>query len=341
MSGRSEVRGGPSTFAINNLTALGQTVAGGFLIEAGIRGAQAAAELPGRTFRAGLFQDILIFPSDLTTGVSGNFYMSFKFLKYVKRAISEQKTILDQGTVLLPIPNGLNETTAVSYDNESLGPAIGGAIEGAGVEGFGVQGLQSLVQKLTGGQNLLSGASAVSGLGINPFLTVVFKNPQFKTHTFSWKLIPRDRDESIRLKNIIDTFKYHMLPGLLTSSGVIFEYPEMVQIKLHPNDEFTYKFKPCIIKTLDINYAPSGAPSFVFDSLFPPTAIEIRMSVQEIEYFTKLDYPGTNIQSTGASLPWFPENLSEAAIGALRTGVPLFDIGARLVEQYGPSILGR
>lgn len=248
-----------------------------------------------------LYQDPLKFPLDLTDGEAGKFFMSLRFVRYVKRAISQQKTVEDQGSILLPIPNELNETTSLNYSNEALGPLLGAAVDASQL---------ALSRPLLAADTLLRGAaaravqvgenyispqlgaatSALSGLAINPFMTAVFKNPDFKTHNFSWKLYPRNKKESDELKKIIETIKFHILPDIQNQSGVIFEYPEMLLIKLHPNDEYTYKFKPAVVKSLTVNFAPSGGPSFFYNSNGAPTAVEMKIQCQEIEYFTKNDF---------------------------------------------------
>jgi hypothetical protein len=266
-------------------------------------GARLLAEAPVRNRYADQFQEVLSFPKDLPQQQ----FMSLRFVKYVKRNINDRKTITDKKFIALPIPNNLVDSFTVDYDTKGLGPVLGAFTEtatGGGLNpladagaAFGLQALSNYAsnlsvggQKIFGGsEDLLRAGSAISGVAINPFLTVTFKNPQFKNHSFSWKLIPRNKEESDEIRKIIQAIKYHMSPGLLTRSGVFFTYPEMVIIKLHPNDDYTYKFKPCVIKSFDVNYAPAGAPSFYWYN-GAPTAVEIKMSLQEIEYFTKLDY---------------------------------------------------
>jgi len=273
-----------------------QGVVGGLAIGVAARGARYLDELTGRSRRASQFQESLRFPSDLVNNYS--YFMSIRFVKYEKRAISATKDIITQGSIFLPIPNQLNDTTSLNYDQAALGSMIGSFVEAetgaqnpASVvaEGTLVEGAQRALSAVPGGDKILNAVSAVTGLAINPFLTVVFKNPSFKSHSFSWKLFPKSIQESQDLTAIINTIKYHMLPGLVTSSGVIFEYPEMVIINLYPTDNHMYKFKPCIIKSLNVNYAPAGGPSFFRDNPGAPTGVEIRMELQEIEYFTKLD----------------------------------------------------
>jgi hypothetical protein len=253
------------------------------------------------------FQEPLQFPLDLTVGEGGKYFMSLRFVKYVKRSIDEQKFVVDQGNILLPIPDNLNETTSLNYANESLGPLLGSAVEASQTNDYPGTALSKLVfgastaaaqavAQAAGGKPLINAASAISGVAVNPFFTSVFKNPEFRSHTFTWKLYPKNEAESEVIKRITDSIKYHILPAITNTSGVLFEYPEMLLVKLHPNDEYTYKFKPCVVKSFTANYAPSGAPSFYSGPKAAPTAVQISMQLQEIEYLTKYDYQaGKNI----------------------------------------------
>jgi hypothetical protein len=139
--------------------------------------------------------------------------------------------------------------------------------------------------------NVLSAISAATGISINPFMSVLFERPEFKTHTFSWKLTPRKSSESVSLKYIINNLKIAMHPGLIPNFGnVLFAYPYVFQLQLNPTDEYLYKFKPAVLKNLKINYASTGVPSFFKGTASAPTAVEITMTFEEIEIWTREDY---------------------------------------------------
>jgi hypothetical protein len=139
-------------------------------------------------------------------------------------------------------------------------------------------------------QNAVNAAQALSGITFNPFQVVLFKSPNFKKHKFSWTMVPKDEKESRDLDFILKLFKYHMLPGISgpTTGAVYFSYPEILEIKLYPKDEYLYKFKPCVVDSVSVNYAPNG-PSF-YKNTSAPTAVNFTINLQEIEIWTKADY---------------------------------------------------
>jgi hypothetical protein len=260
----------------------------------------------------------LHFPSDLND--SNIPYMSMDFSAYTRRSIYEQPFFRDIMRIRLPIPSNLVEQTSVSYDKSAeLGPVAGAVVDtlspnaggtadrnlGAIASGVAVGALRNV----TAGAERFSGlpigaaASSLTGITPNPFQTVLFKSPDFRAHTFSWRFSPASSEESETLYNIINTFKYHSLPGLLGSGGVLFSYPEILKINFQPAaaTRFLYQFKPCVVESVTVNFTPAGGPAFFRDTL-APAGIEFSIRVQEIEIWTKSDIRGRN-EGGSISLP--------------------------------------
>jgi hypothetical protein len=276
-------------------------IAGG--AAAGLVAAVDAGNLYARSGRfSGLRQEEITFPDDLfrTTGTP---YMSMQFSAYRRRSIYEQPSYNSQMKIALPIPDGLIEQTSVSYDKASLGSVAGSVVEtvsqgmptsfrdlgtqlGTVAAGAGASAIQNLA---TAAPNALNALSAISGITANPFQTVLFKSPEFRSHVFRWKFAPETEDETARLRDLINIFKYHSLPGISAASGVFFSYPEILEINFRPTDEFLYKFKPCVVESITVNFTPGNGPSF-YRSTNGPTGIQVELRVQEIEIWTKADY---------------------------------------------------
>ena len=269
-----------------------------------------------RQTMANQFQQQSEFPSDLTT--TTKFYMSFLFQAYEKRAINNSPFLRSTGTIRLPIPEGLKDNTAVSYSDASLGPLAGAVLEQASTNraqtGSAIPSLQSGVN--TVGKAFLEGTAgqlaqgfqdtgvggairSYFGMTINPYQTVLFERPQFKSHSFTWKLIPKNETESGIIRDIISTFQYHSLPGVSDGIGLLFSFPSMVTVSLYPSSEFLYRFKPAVIESISVNYAPGSSPSF-YRRTNAPTAVTITIQLKEIEYWTNRDYTANKFNDTGA-----------------------------------------
>jgi hypothetical protein len=241
----------------------------------------------------------LAFPYDLQ---KQPFWMSFSFYQYNMPSLTQQNVYYaDQGTIRLPLPNGMVDSQQVQYDIENLSLLSGAAINQL------QQGNVKTAAGLGVGSALFSGAlskaastpeaaafGALNGVAANPFLTVMFKQPAFKKHALEWKLTPSNEQESLQLNAIINTFRANMLPDVDNAlGGSLLTYPNIVQIQVSVNDPnyFTYVFKPAVVESFDVNFAPSGQPSFFGSSASPaPTEVQIRLGIMEIEYWLSSDY---------------------------------------------------
>jgi hypothetical protein len=91
-----------------------------------------------------------------------------------------------------------------------------------------------------------------------------------------------------------------MSPGVSEGVGLFFSFPSMVTVSLFPSSEFLYRFKPCVIDNITVNYSPGSTPSFYRGTDAAPTAVTITISLKEIEYFTNKDFTGNNFDDTVA-----------------------------------------
>jgi len=258
--------------------------------------------------QSGKYQPDIKFPSDLQSPGNNSFYMSFKFVKYIKRSIFDKSPIRDtQNTIRLPLPQNIKDNMNVSYNTEYLGVAVGAGLQQLVANMNNISDIGGVISTVTetigtavvGGvlqsaynksKQIGSAASALSGLSLNPFQTMLFQGPQFKSHNFSWTFTPSNSKESDDLRTIIKTFQFHMLPGLLSSGpGTVFNYPEILHVSIWPNSDYTYDFKPCVVDSVNVDYAGSGTPSF-FKSKDAPTTVKFSILLKEIEMWTKNDY---------------------------------------------------
>ena len=162
--------------------------------------------------------------------------------------------------------------------------------------------------QITGNEISATGNELLQPLGLaqNPYLTVLFKQPNFKRHQFSWKLIARDPEESRTINTIISTFKYHMLPsvpGGLALGGTLLGYPSIVNIGFHSSDDYLYRFKSCVIEGLDVNYAPASTPAFFKGEQNVPVEVDLSINFLEIEYWTRQDFKPASPTDTGGYIP--------------------------------------
>ena len=252
------------------------------------------------------FAGALTFPADL------QYYTMFSFKEYKKKDVTAVAQDSSSVVIILPLPANLSETFAVEYATPALGPVVGAAVDGilAGARNAGAMGAAEsigrgitnipaaaeagafgMLRKMGGiGEGAANIGSMALGVAPNPHLAVLFTNVGLRNHKFSYKFAPRSAAELGRLKNIIYNLKHKMLPGLDTSGGMLFSFPDVVDIKFVTGKaKAPYIIKRCVMESLDVNYSPGGSPAFFKTG--DPVMVEISMSFKEMSPFTRDDIP--------------------------------------------------
>lgn len=269
-----------------------------------------------------------VFPQDLENYPH---YITFEFSEYQRRSIFDRAFFSGVGSIRLPIPANLVDQQSVTYGEEGNNPLVGAGIE-AGLNYGGAAGRAAAATAAIGGGAIAGAAGAATsaalgqiggtlgritggaitgvtgqapqalqmfGLAVNPFLTVLFKSPTFKRHSFAWRLSPNDPKESTLLNNVLTKFKYHMLPArVANTAGAILKYPDICNVRLMPNDKWLYKFKPCVVESISVNYVPNGNPAF-YNETKAPADVQFTVNLLEIEYWLKEDFGASGLGIPG------------------------------------------
>lgn len=162
-----------------------------------------------------------------------------------------------------------------------------------------------------GGANIKSIGADVKGIAANPHRVVLLQGVTFREHRFSYRLSPKNREESTYITKMITLFKYHMHPefgggGEKFAKRAFLEYPEIFQISFHAmhagkgsGHNHLFKCKPCVLKSMAVNYHPMGYPGYIrTEDDVAPVEVQIDLSFQEIEMVDKkfiLDEADDNI----------------------------------------------
>ena len=169
------------------------------------------------------------------------------------------KSLVNEGTILLQVPNRVQDGNSTKYGDSSMntlvGAALGGTVEmmeemgkklGQGKvgeafaaggdtikEAFGNTGFDGgdakrlLTQKLASsaigafGGNVTVGQimARESGQIFNPNMELLFNGPTLRNFKFSFKMTPRSQKEAEQIKLIIRTFKMNMAPKVTNGAG--------------------------------------------------------------------------------------------------------------------------
>lgn len=273
----------------------------------------------------------LSFPEDL---YKFSISMCFSFKQYKRRSMFNQPYEKASDIIRLPVAKNITDSYKMDWQKSSDDPFVGATLEGllateqqfqwnldpsnlingllnaggtatGAAIGLGVKAATAELADKKVNPTSLTFDKALQPFGVvtNPFLTVMFKQPEFKKHVFSWKFIPRNPKEAQDLNAIIQTFKYHMLPDIVPNAGgTMLTYPDIVNISFYNIDNYLYRFKTCVLENMEINYAPgSQGPSFFKGSQNVPTEIDLKLNFLEIEYWTKNDMAGAPTSKGGGN----------------------------------------
>ena len=208
------------------------------------------------------------------------------------------------GKIKLFLPTALTFNDGLNYDTPSLGAtgamALGAVSSGegalrAGVDAFS-KGITSLTDtvlgKTTGGDltrlgairlaNNVGGAEIAEGISIagavtmNPNTRAAFKGVSIREFSFTFKFIPKSKEESKTVEDIIKRFRIAAYPESITAAGIDygFKFPDLFDIKVRyktPDGKEVrvgQKFQMCFLKGISTSYNPStmsfhkdGAPA--------------------------------------------------------------------------------
>lgn len=139
----------------------------------------------------------------------------------------------------------------------------------------------------------------VSAFGVkNPMIEVVYSRPQLREFMFDFLMYPRSESEAIQVQKILETFRYHQAPEILSGSGGAFLVPPSVF-----DIEFNYngrrnpnipEIATCVLRNINVDYAPNGFQAYESDSDTPkfggtgmPVGIRLSLNFQETQFMTK------------------------------------------------------
>lgn len=228
------------------------------------------------------------------------------------------------GTITLPLPAGntMEDRQDVAYSEYSFGAlfgsvmqnnkgAINQAINSAVNSGFknidlsgvnlteGPAAQQIAAAAGFGFADLVSGGLAsrviagASGTAVNSFQTVLLQGPTYKNYTLSFNLAPQNAQESEMIRQIIVRLRKAAAPALGTL-GLFWDFPEIVRCVYIPQgndiDTYMYPFKPAVLQTVDVQYAPGGTPAFY--NTTAPESVVLTLSFKELEYWIRQNYDG-------------------------------------------------
>jgi hypothetical protein len=230
--------------------------------------------------------------------------------KGVSALFNNTRRITDSVAIYLP-PNVEDNTTA-GYNDMRTGLAGYLAATGIDLRGKDAEAISKSVVA-SGGQLLDAAAKkAVSelaevalgaegttelinkafGQADNPYMEVLFDAMALRTFTYNFNFAPKNEQEAIEVKKIIQIFRFHMTPELRGGQSRFLGLPSQFDIHymflskdgVASENNFYNKIATCVLQNCAVNYTPNGVKSFEDGG---PTTTTMTLTFKETELLTK------------------------------------------------------
>ena len=244
------------------------------------------------------------------------------FFKGTRERFRKNTNVRPLGTVLLPIPSNIQDGNAVSFSEDSLNSIAGSAVGGVAetMQNFGDTGFEGIKDTLknslqasgltmNNAKSLATKFLATKAVGIfggnvtvqqllarqsgeifNPNMELLFNGPTLRNFKFQFKITPRNKEESIQVKEIIRLFKKGMAPKA-GDTNLFLKTPNVFELRYRQGrDEhkFLNKFKQCFLQDIGVNYTGDGTYATYGDGT--PVSMTMDLTFKELEPIYDIDY---------------------------------------------------
>jgi hypothetical protein len=229
----------------------------------------------------------------------------------IKNDLSNSFNNLKRATesIVLYMPDTLNFDYTHSYKDLSLSEnplmaATQAAAAAASMSKGNVRGLSPfLVETLSkitnnaGGTNELG--QAALGFAINPQFEVVYQATGLREFQFDFMFYPRDETEAGSVQNIINAFKFHAAPEVISGGGGRYLLaPSAFDISFFYNGKRNVnipRISTCVCTSINLDYAPNGwaayevqgEPTPRLGRTGTPVATRLQLRFKEMTMITK------------------------------------------------------
>ena len=242
--------------------------------------------------------------------------------------------------VALYLPtDALKSAMTVGYKDVDLGMAAGKAIEAAtkrggtlraptqqGGGGFSIDKLKNTLGQLAVGAatqfaaNKLEGLAAsvidnprgvaeiVAGGAVNPRTDTAFDAMQYRTHEFTFNLIPRTKEEADNIDAILNILHFYSLPSYGDNTGMNFMigYPYEFVITMF-NETHINKIERSVLTGLAVDHA--GGDRIAFAKGYYPAATTLSLSFKEVRLLGRDSHVIFRGGGVGTNAPGIGEDL--------------------------------
>jgi hypothetical protein len=233
-----------------------------------------------------------------------------------------------RGTVILPIPEGIQDSNIAGWGSGDMGPlqsaamAVGkevsgsenfftstvgaisnliGKASGASQTAIGQDALQTFfaskaAQALTGSGDFNQALSRDTGAVFNSNTELLFSGVSLRSgFSFSFDMVPRSKKESDEIKDIIRFFKSESAAQKGAAggdaAGLFLKSPSVFRLRYMSGGKdhpFLNQFKICALNAMSVNYTASGTYATYSDAT--PVHMQMTLTFQELTPIYREDY---------------------------------------------------
>lgn len=260
-------------------------------------------------------------------------WITFSRKKYQKIDMFEDAVLVaaeNSRTISLPVPAQLDKTYAANWENDTTMGAWSNFLRSTSGEFFKKAEEEYKRSKTTGvydsfvdtikglsasdvlggvknaaqvygidmflGSEFFRKTGAFSGMARNPFTALLFTSPTFRSFNPQYKLVAKNFEEALAIRDMIREFQVGMSPSFATAfENNVFSYPDLFTIEIS-KPEFLYKFKPSALRNISVNYHAEGFPAYIKgpNGEKIPSSIQINLEFQETVLLTRKDFEEDN-----------------------------------------------
>ena len=131
------------------------------------------------------------------------------------------------------------------------------------------------------------------GQVITDRMELAFKGVDRRKFQYTFKMMPRSKEEADEVRNIVNKFKFHMTPEMVDNNqrGRMMKFPDTFSIQyMYQGNENTYlnKVRECYLQGMDVSYGGDRYRTFEGNEEgAPPMETTITLNFEEIELITR------------------------------------------------------
>ncbi len=196
-------------------------------------------------------------------------------------------------SIALYMPNTVVFDTNNDYEDVGLTDIGKGMVQTATgfVSNSLSKGVGKMVDKvLDAGGHLIDKGSKFAQRPINPRVEVLFRNTLQRTFQYDFLFAPESPEDTIAMKQIIQTLRFHAAPEYQNGSGA-FMYipPSEFDITFYNRGKENLnipRINTCALTKINIDYAPQGVYSTFTNGA--PVSCRMQLEFRELEVISKL-----------------------------------------------------